>query len=73
MRLSNEKLNLELARQKLSINELCEKAGLPRTTFGQVRRGERNAKPKTIGLIADALGVDVTEIIETGAATPETK
>ena len=70
MKLSVEKLNIELARQQLSIQEFCAKSGIPRTTNVQVRRGDRNAKPKTIGRIANALGVDVTAIIESGAATP---
>lgn len=71
MKLSVDKLDIEIARKKLSINELCEKSGLPRTTVGQARRGARNVKPQTIGRLAEALGVDVTEIIE-GTAIPET-
>lgn len=69
MKLSIEKFNIELARKQLSIKEFCAKSGIPRTTIVQVRRGVRNAKPKTIGRIANALDVDVTAIIETSAAT----
>lgn len=71
MKLSIEKFNIELARKQMSIQELCTKSGIPRTTIVQVRRGTRNAKPKTIGQIANALGVDVMAIIETSAATLE--
>lgn len=64
MKISKEKLDIIMARKQMSINEICEASGLPGETFKQARRGVRNPKPKTIGRIASALGVDVTEIIE---------
>lgn len=64
MRISKEKLDIIMARQQKTITEICVAAGLPRETFKQARNGARNPKPKTIGRIAAALGVDVTEIIE---------
>jgi len=64
MKLCPIKVDIHLAKQQLSINEVCERSGLSRETFKQCRRGVRNAKPITIGKIAAALGVDVTEIIE---------
>ena len=65
MKLSKEKLDIIMAQKQMYIKEICEAAGLPKVTFKQARSGVRNPKPKTIGRIAAALGVDVTEIIET--------
>ena len=39
-----------------------EAAGISRGTLSNIRK--RNVKPETIGRIAAALGVDVTEIID---------
>ena len=41
-----------------------EKAGIPRGTLNRAMN-ERSVMPETIGKIAKALGVDVTEIIDT--------
>lgn len=64
MKLSKEKLDIIMAQKQMYIKEICEASGLPKETFKQARSGARNPKPKTIGRIAAALGVDVTEIIE---------
>lgn len=73
MKFSVDKLNLELARKQLSIQEVCKKSGIPRSTLVQVRKGLRNPLPKTIGRIAHALEVDVTSLIEDAATSGETK
>lgn len=65
MKLNKEKINLIMARKQLSVKDVCETSGLPKETFKQAKNGARNATPKTIGRIAAALGVDVTEIIAT--------
>ena len=39
-----------------------EAAGISRGTINNIRK--RNVKPETLGRIAAALGVDVTEIID---------
>lgn len=69
MRISRTKLDLILAKKQLSIKELCESANLPTETFKQARTGARNPTPKTIGRIAAALGVEVTEIIDMDGET----
>ena len=53
-----------MARKQVTIKEICEKSGMPMETFKQARIGKRNPKPATVGRIAAALGVDVTEIID---------
>lgn len=63
MKLSKSKLEVAMARAKINRNNLAERAGIPIPTICNVyTRG--TCKPATAGRIAEALGVDVTEIIE---------
>ena len=62
MRLDKEKYMLARARACMGQKEL-EAAGIPKGTLCRASNGE--ISPKTAGRIAKALGVDVTEIIET--------
>lgn len=64
MNLDIAKLKIAQARACLSIDELAEKSGVARVSVSKILNGKRNATPKTIGLLAKALNVDVTEIIE---------
>lgn len=66
MRIDNKKLEILLAQKCMSISNLRE--GVSPQTLTRVRRGE-SVKPVTVGKIALALGVDVTDIIENTAAT----
>lgn len=63
LKLDIKKILLLQAKACLNTNELAEKAEMPRTTITNIVHGKRNATPKTIGLLARALNVDVTEII----------
>lgn len=62
MRISKEKLDLAKARACKGTKDLVA-AGIPKGTMCRVYRDD--LKPDTVGKIARALGVDVTEIIET--------
>ena len=53
-----------MAKACMSTAELQKTAEMPRPTLNNVISG-KSAKPATIGRIARALGVDVTEILET--------
>lgn len=64
MKVSNLRLDLALARQKKSLRELRGEGVSPQT-LTRIRRGEE-VKPKTVGFIAAALGIDPAEIIEVG-------
>lgn len=55
--------DLALARSCLNMPQLAAKAGLPYQTIKNARAGKK-VKTATIGKIARALGVDVTEIME---------
>ena len=63
MKVDKRKLDIAMARAQLNRGDLAKKAGVPIPTLCNVMQ-RKNCRPATIGKIADALGVDVTEIIE---------
>nr|DAK64240.1 MAG TPA: Methylphosphonate synthase, Hydroxymethylphosphonate, Iron, OXIDOREDUCTASE [Caudoviricetes sp.] len=62
MRINRDKLKLAQARAMLGNKELAAAAKISANTL--VTAGKVNVMPATVGKIAKALGVDVTEIIE---------
>lgn len=58
-----KKLLLLQANECLSMNELCKKAEISRSTLSKIINSKRNTNPKTIGLLAKALNVKVTELL----------
>lgn len=54
-------LNVKLARTKARLNqeELADIAGLSRLTIGTIERGEKAPSIETIGVIAEALNVEM--------------
>lgn len=63
MELDLKKFKVIQARACLSNNDLVDKTGLGRVTVSRAINGKTKSTPKTIGLIAKALNVDVSEII----------
>ncbi|WP_419867515.1 helix-turn-helix transcriptional regulator [Clostridium perfringens] len=63
MNLDLNKLKLVQARACLSTNDLSKMTELSRATISRVINGKVKATPKTIGLIAKALNVDVIELL----------
>ena len=61
MKLDRKKFELAKARACMSSNDL-EVAGIPKGTICRLMGGV-SGRPETLGKIAKALGVDVTEII----------
>ena len=57
------KFNMALARAGKSVKEVAADAGIDRTTVFNALSA-RGVRPVTLGRIASALGVDVSEIIE---------
>ena len=55
------KIRIAQARACISLNDLVEKTG--RATVSKTINGKISPTPKTIGLLAKALNVDITEII----------
>lgn len=63
MEIDKGKMLILMARMKINPNQVAEKAGISISTVSSVmQRGV--CKPATAGRIAEALGVDVTEILE---------
>lgn len=67
MKISKEKLNIAMANKCLNARELAKVTGIAESTIVRIKRGFP-ASTKTIGTIAKALDVDVTEIIIDEAA-----
>lgn len=65
MRLNIEKLNIAQATKCFSNIELSRNANVGLQTITEIKQGKRKPTLKTIGKLAKALGVDVTELIET--------
>ena len=63
MKADKKKLEIAMANYCMNTSDLQTVSGLPRPTVNNVITG-RNVRPATIGKIAKALNVDVTEIIE---------
>ena len=62
MKLDRKKVTLVMAQKKKDRGDI-RSAGVGTSTWGNAIKG-KDIRPKTAGRIADALGVDVTEILE---------
>lgn len=64
MKISKTKFDIALARACTNATELSKK-GIGRTTLNRATgSGKEGVSPKTVGKIARALGVDVTDLLE---------
>lgn len=63
MRLSREKVNIAMARKKMTVIQLADSYGVSRARMNVILNSQV-ITPICAGRVADALGVDVTEIIE---------
>lgn len=68
MKLDKKKLELAMARKCASIENLSEMTGISVYSLTRLKNGAQRGRTKTVGLIAKALDVDVTEIIIDDAA-----
>lgn len=63
MTINDSKLAIAMARKKMNKAQLAEKAQMSRNRMNVILNSKK-VTPAAVGRIADALGVDVTEIIE---------
>lgn len=63
MIVNKKKLEIAMANACMNAKDLKETSKLPRATVNNVITG-RNVRPATVGKIAKALNVSVTEILE---------
>lgn len=64
MKINKKAMDILLAENCLSIKELAKKIGITPGNLTRIRQGQKNTRPKTIGLIAKALKVDINELLE---------
>lgn len=62
VKVNTNKLRTIQAAECLSMNDIVKRTGLSRSSISKIFNGQQNLSPKTIGLVARALNVDVTEI-----------
>lgn len=63
MKINREKINIQMARKKMTVKQLAEAYGVSRARI-HVILNQREISVIAAGRLSDALGVDVTEIIE---------
>ena len=63
MKADRKKIEVIMARACMNTEDVQKKAAIPRSTLNKVISGQ-SVRPGTIGGVAKALGVDVTEILE---------
>jgi transcriptional regulator with XRE-family HTH domain len=63
LRPNAKKIDLVIAEKEMLQKEVCKKAGISQQTLSAIRRSGGRASLITIGKIANALGVPVSEII----------
>lgn len=63
LKADRRKLETAMARACMNTEDLQKASGMPRPSINNVIAG-KNIRPGTIGRIAKALNVDVTEILE---------
>lgn len=64
MNINAKKLETAMASKMLTAKMLAEKSGVSDVTITRVKNGIQKPKPVTIGKLAKALEVGVTEIID---------
>lgn len=64
MNVNKRILNIYIAKSCKSIKEIASDAGIDAVTLNRILSGMQQPRRSTIGRIAKALHVDVTEILE---------
>ena len=65
MKVNIQKLQIAMANACMNKTELADSVGISKITVSTYFSGKRNPSLKTVGKIAKALTVPVTEIIDT--------
>ena len=63
MKLNRDKVNIAMARKKMNATDLAKAYGVSRARLNVILNSQV-LTPVCAGRVADALGVDVTEIID---------
>lgn len=74
MAIDRNKILIAMARGKFSITTLAAKSGISRVTLSNIKNGKvKNLAPSTLGKLAEALMVDVTDLIVSEGSISSTK
>lgn len=63
MKINRDKINIEMARKKMTVAALAEAYGVSRARMNVILNS-RSVTPVCAGRVASALNVDVTEIMD---------
>lgn len=63
LKISQDKVQVAMARKAMNPYDLCSKAGISYASYLRIMK-QGGCKIATLGKIANALDIDVTEIIE---------
>ena len=63
MKANKVAIRIAMANACMNLHDLTQNAGIPESSVKNVLYG-RSVKPRTMGIVCRALGVDVAEILE---------
>lgn len=63
MKININKLNIAQAEKCWNNQELCKNANISLTTLAKIKNSNRECQPSTIGKIAKALDIPVSELV----------
>ena len=63
MKANKAAIRIAMANACMNLHDLTQKAGIPESGVKYVLYG-RSVRPRTMGIVCRALGVDVAEILE---------
>lgn len=63
MKANKVAIRIAMANACMNLHDLTQKAGIPESSVKNVLYG-RSVKPRTMGIVCRALGVDVAEILK---------
>ncbi len=64
MKISKSKLEMIMAEQCLTAENLAKLTGVSQVTIARMKRGVQNGRPATLGKISKALNVPVRDLLE---------
>ena len=71
MQINVQRIQIAMANACMGVDDLSSASGVSRISIGKYLSGKREPRPKTLGQIARALNVPVTDIIVDAAATAD--
>lgn len=64
MELDTQKIRVEIAKKELNAKQFCRINNFPYSTFMGIMSGNRVGNLKTVGKLAKALNVEISEILK---------